>query len=353
MHSRSGKFGVASLSGGVLASIVYAHCLLGNVDAFIIVCKWSLDMLLNTLEIFTMQISEISWGDDSAECDPFLLDYFVASDAFQRLRAKSKSIVVGRKGSGKSALRKKLEQTFQEEIDTHVVNLSPKFNSIRTILNDRDIADSFGQEIFFQHTWLRQILLDCLCEVGHRAKGKYANDSLEFARRVSVELKRTSKDLVENVADILGRLKGKAGSLGDFGLTLEHELRNVAEVDSLEHHLSNIAKSGAKFVILVDDLDLGWNNSGVANNLLLGLLAAINHLANLSKNLHVCVFLREDVYSILITQTQHSDKYRNIERIRWDKDGLLQILNERINFNRHRLSMGRLDNPFNTIFLPW
>lgn len=297
-----------------------------------------------------MHISEINWGDDSAERDPSLLDYFVASDAFQRLRLKSKSIVVGRKGSGKSALRKKLEQTFQLQDDTYVVNLSPNFNSIRNILNDRDIAENFCQEIFFQHTWLRQILLDCLCKVGHNARGKYAANSLDFARGVSVQLNRTSKDLVENVADILGRLKGKAGSLGEFGLTLERELRNVAEVDSLEHHLRNIANSGAKFVILVDDLDLGWNNSTVANNLLLGLLAAINHLSDLSENLYVCVFLREDVYSILITQTQHSDKYRNIERIRWGKDDLLRILNERINFNRQRSNLARSDSAFNTVF---
>jgi energy-coupling factor transporter ATP-binding protein EcfA2 len=301
-------------------------------------------------KIIFMQISEINWGDDSAERDPHLLDYFVASDAFQRLRARTKSLVIGRKGSGKSALRKKLEQTFQSEEDTYVINLSPNFNSIRNILNDRDISENFGQEIFFQHTWLRQILLDCLCKVGHQAKGKYASESLDFARKVSVDLNRTSKDLVENIADILGRLKGKVGSLGEFGLTLERELRNVADVDSLEHHLSNIARNGAKFVILVDDLDLGWNNSKVANNLLLGLLAAINHLSSLSSNLYVCVFLREDVYSILITQTQHSDKYRNIERIRWDKSDLLQVLNERINFNRNRSELSTLNDPFNTVF---
>lgn len=155
---------------------------------------------------------------------------------------------------------------------------------------------------------------------------------------------------MENVADILSRLKGKAGSLGEFGLTLERELRNVAEVDALEHHLTHIAESGAKFVILIDDLDLGWNNSEVANNLLLGLLAAINHISGLSKNIYVCVFLREDVYSILITKTQHSDKYRSIERIRWEKEDLLHILNERINFNRDRAAIGRLENPFNTVF---
>jgi hypothetical protein len=291
-------------------------------------------------------LNEINWGDDSAERDPHLLYYFVQSAAFRRLSEKQKSIVVGRKGSGKSAVRKKLEQTFSEHPDTHVVNLSPKFNSIRNILNDADIAGGFGQEIFFQHTWIRQILLDCLCVVGHAAKGTYAKDSCEFARQVSVQLNRTSKDLVENIADVLGRIKAKVGDLGDFGLALERELRNVAEVDALEHHFRTIANGGARFVVLIDDLDLGWNNSEAANNLLLGLLAAINHLSGLSRNMFLCVFLREDVYSILITKTQHSDKYRNVELIRWEKDDLISILSERINFNRERLGLPRIKEAF-------
>ncbi|SEN98237.1 hypothetical protein SAMN05428959_1048 [Duganella sp. CF517] len=258
-----------------------------------------------------MRISEINWGDDSAERDPYLLDYFIASDAFSRLSNKSKNIVVGRKGAGKSALRKKLEQTFEIQDETYVVNLSPTFNAIRNVLNDDDITNGgFGQEIFFQHTWLRQVFLDCLCQVGNSAKGKYVEENLEFARKVALEMNRTSKDFVENISDILSKLKVKAGSLGDFGITLERELRNVAEVDSLQHHVKAIADGGAKFVVLVDDLDLGWDNSTVANNLLLGLLSATNALAALSKNIYVCVFLREDVYSILITKTQHSDKYR-------------------------------------------
>ncbi|MFH1019898.1 MAG: hypothetical protein V1782_04680 [Pseudomonadota bacterium] len=112
-----------------------------------------------------MKLSEINWGDDSAEKDPYLLHYFVQSQAFQRLKAKQKSFVIGRKGSGKSAVRKKLEETFSSDTSTHVINLSPKFNSIRNILNDKEISSGFGQEIFFQHTWIRQILLDCLCLV--------------------------------------------------------------------------------------------------------------------------------------------------------------------------------------------
>lgn len=45
-------------------------------------------------------------------------------------------------------------------------------------------------------------MLDCLCQIGHSAKGKYASDSLEFARTISKELNRTSKDIVENISDI-------------------------------------------------------------------------------------------------------------------------------------------------------
>jgi hypothetical protein len=297
-----------------------------------------------------LELNQINWGDDSAEKDHNLLYYFVQSAAFRRLSQKQKSIVVGRKGSGKSAVRKKLEQTFSEQEHTHVINVSPKFNAIRNILNDSDIARGFGQEIFFQHTWIRQVLLDCLCLVGHSAKGAYAKESVEFARQVSVQLNRTSKDLVENIADVLTRVKAKVGNLGEFGLALERELRNVAEADALEFHFSAIAQGGARFAVLIDDLDLGWNNSDAANNLLLGLLSAINHLSGLSPNLYLCVFLREDVYEILITKTQHSDKYRNVELIRWEKEDLISILNERINFNRERAFLDRLRNPFNTVF---
>jgi hypothetical protein len=53
-----------------------------------------------------MELNKIEWGDDSAERDEYLLSYFIATESFHRLANKSKSIVVGRKGSGKrGALR--------------------------------------------------------------------------------------------------------------------------------------------------------------------------------------------------------------------------------------------------------
>lgn len=156
--------------------------------------------------------------------------------------------------------------------------------------------------------------------------------------------------MVENISDVLSKIKAKVGELGELGLALERELRDVADVDALEHHFLAITSEGAKFVVLIDDLDLGWNNSDAANNILLGLLSAVNYLSGLSKNIYLCVFLREDVHTILITRTQHSDKYRNVERIRWEKNDLMSMLAARINFNREQHGLSKIDGPLYTVF---
>lgn len=212
------------------------------------------------------------------------------------------------------------------------------------------MIENFGEEIFFQHTWLRHILIDCLCKIGGGSGGTYTKNSLEFARSIAHDLKRTSKDFVENIADIFSKVKIRAGKLGDFGINLEKELRDLSDVEALQYHVLSLADEGAKFVVLIDDLDLGWDNSAGANNLLLGLLSACNYLSSLNNNIFCCIFLREDVYSILITKTQHSDKYRNIERIRWKKEDLLEVINNRINFNRRKHGMHTVDDPFSTVF---
>jgi hypothetical protein len=297
-----------------------------------------------------MELQEINWGDDSAEKDPYLLEYFVDSAAYTRMRSKSKSMVIGRKGSGKSALRKKLEEDFANDQNTYVINLSPKYNSIRSVLNDQEIVSNYGEEIFFQHTWLRQILLDMLCQIGDEAKGRFAADSMEFARRISLDLNRTSKDLVENISEVLGKIKVKAGSIGELGIQVEQELRNIADVQSLEHHALKLANGGAKFVVLADDLDLGWDNTTTANNMLLGLLAAANHLTAQSSNIFIALFLREDVYALLVSHTQHADKYRNVERIRWEKQALVEILENRIAFNLRQRGVTINTNPFSYVF---
>ena len=296
-----------------------------------------------------MNLSSINWGDDSAEKDRNLLSYFVSNDAINRLSRMQKNLIVGRKGAGKSAARRKLSEIFGGDKSSIVLNLSPNFQAIKSILNDESIFDGFGEEVLFTHTWLRQIYLDSICAIGHEERGGISSASYEFARDVAKQQNRTSKDFVENIADVLKKVKARVGSLGDFGIDVEKELRSIADVDSLEHHFLEISKKFS-FFVLVDDLDLGWNNSNPANNLILGLLNAANHIMSKSERAYVAVFLREDVYSIVIRQTQHSNKFRNIERLRWSKGALIELLSERINFNRKSQGLPEIGNAFHSVF---
>ena len=98
------------------------------------------------------------------------------------------------------------------------------------------------------------------------------------------------KNLLESARDLLTKLKIKAGKLGDLGIEIEDILRKDAEIDVYENNLSKICEAGYKITWIVDDLDLGWNNSEVANNLLLGLLTCSNYIKNISNNLHIFFF---------------------------------------------------------------
>ena len=297
-----------------------------------------------------LKLAEITWGDDSAELDPNLLEYFLGSPALLRLESKQKPFAIGRKGSGKSALRKKLQDHFSNQPRTTVLNIAPTYNSIRSILNEKALSEGFGEEVFFQYVWLKQMLLECLNCVGQTAGGGLVSGSMAFAREIAKQRSATPPDLIESLTAALQRLKIKAGKLGDLGVAVEAEVRAAAEIEALEANFRDLVSEGHSFVVLIDDLDLGWDNSETSNRLLLGLLSARTYLASISHRVYPCVFLREDVYSIIISLTGHADKYRNVERLRWDKQQLIELLNKRINFARKNHSLAEVENPFGTVF---
>lgn len=297
-----------------------------------------------------MDIGSIDWGDDSAEKDATLLQYFVSSSAITRLEEKRKYIVVGRKGAGKSALREKLNDTFDSSEKSFVINLSPNHSTLKSIVNDRDLTDNFGDEIFFQYTWFNQILNEILFTIGDNLGGKATGKHENYARSLALDKGRATKDIVESIIGMINSLKIKAGSLGEMGASIDKELREASDIEALEYNVSNLLTDDKRFVVLIDDLDLGWDNSKIANNLLLGLLSATNYLVSRHSSIHVIVFLREDVYNILMKKTQHSDRYRNIEKLRWNDDKLIEVLNKRINYNRHKQGLNSSDNPFAEVF---
>ena len=280
-----------------------------------------------------MQIAEINWGDDSAERDQNLLSYFVAPLDYARLSRLEKPIVVGRKGAGKSALRKKLSADLTANQNFLVVECVPDYKVLTAINSDKDVQENFDSEIFFQYVWLTHLYSKAFSKIGEMVEGKYASKSYAAARQFALDKGIGNADFFETFKHIVTGIKAKAGSLGELGMHVDAVLKTASGVDALEFHIKALANDGIKFVFLVDDLDLGWNNSSVSNRSVLGLLLACDRIRAEFRGCHyACVFLRDDMYRLVLGQTMHSDKFRNILNLRWEQDSLVSVLNERIKF---------------------
>lgn len=296
-----------------------------------------------------LKISSIDWGSDSAEKDPNLLKYFINQPSLNRLYTRSKTFIVGRKGAGKSAIRKKLVEQFSAWQDNYIIEITPTFNIFSNLISDTDIRANFNEEVFFQYVWLDHLYKKAFLEIGKNPKNSNAvefNFALELAKAHAFQ----EKNLLESARDLLNKVKIKAGKLGDLGIEIENILRKEADIELYENELSKICSAGYKITWIVDDLDLGWNNSLIANNLLLGLLTCSNYIKNISPNLHLFICLREDVYRILLTHTQHSDKYRDVEKIQWSAENLVELLNSRIAYNCELQGTSTPENPFLSVF---
>lgn len=275
-------------------------------------------------------IRNIDWGNDSAENDPDLMTYFITPSNFERIVEFKKTFVIGRKGAGKTAIRKKLISQFAEENEHIVVEISPTNGIFRNLAGVDLLKEERSDETIFQYAWLNSIMRKCLNVIGAESGSKLTVGSAEAARKFAKAEGVTNADFVESVVSILGAIKIKLKEVGELGLQLENIIKESSAIDRYEYHLNRLAQDGCKTTILVDDLDIGWDNSDRSNQILLGLLTASMYLKAIHNNVNLIFFIRDDIYSILMKKTTHSDKYRDVYKISWTQDNFQKLLTERI-----------------------
>lgn len=275
-------------------------------------------------------ICNVDWGNDSAENDPELLNYFVTPSNFDRITEFKKTFVIGRKGAGKTAIRKKLIDKFASENNHIVIEVSPTNGIFRNLAGVDLLKEERSDETIFQYAWLNSIMRKCLNSIGSELGNKLTVGSAEAARKFAMAEGVANTDFVESVTAIISSLKLKVKELGDIGLQIENIIKESSAIDRYEYHLKNLAVDNCKTTILVDDLDIGWDNSNRSNQILLGLLTASMYLKSLHKNINLIFFIRDDIYSILMKKTTHSDKYRDVYKITWTDVNFQRLLAERI-----------------------
>lgn len=302
-----------------------------------------------------LNLARMNFGAPAAERDISLglIDYFVESEAFKRLAARSKTIVLGNRGTGKSAIFKILADRARRS-GSHVLELNPEnysYEMLSSMLRS-EREGSWAKHGAFTSAWKYLVLVRVMQELtsaGPRLKTGSAAKVYEYLRD---HVKGQQENPIAVLISYLKRIEGF--KIGPVEASLKTtELAKLYHLQEVEPLLQSIKDLLAKrpLVVLVDELDKGWDNSEDAKAFVSGLFQASIWLNELSPRLTVYVSLRQELYDSIPALYDDTQKYRDlIETIRWDETSLLAVAARRIRHSYADLDGVSDEGAWNALF---
>ncbi len=274
----------------------------------------------------------LDFGAPAAERDigRGLEKYFVESAAYQRVQSGAKTIILGNRGSGKSAIFKVLASR-ERALGSHVIELAPEDYSYELLGSTVAAAHagSWAKHGAYAAAWKYLIYVLIMKEVSARG-GKGASSSIYKYVRDNHADPHMGKLAV--LISYLKRLEGiKVGPLKASFKTRElDKLYQLEEINHLLPHLRDVL-GRQRVVVLVDELDRGWDSSENAKAFVSGLFQACVSINEMHDNLRVYVSLRQELYDDIPALYEDAQKYRDLlETINWTEESLLKLIAKRI-----------------------
>lgn len=203
-----------------------------------------------------IDLARLSFGAPAAERDiaQGLAQYFVESDAFGRLEARQKTIVIGNRGTGKSALFKVLADRSRKA-GSIVLELNPENYSYEMLCNalKAEGAGSWAKHGAFASAWkylIYVVVMKELTEQGKRLKTGAAADVYNYLRDNHAGVADSP------IAVLISYLKRMEGiKIGSYEAAMKtRELAKLYKLDEIEPLLPKLAELTArrKVLVLVD-----------------------------------------------------------------------------------------------------
>lgn len=296
-------------------------------------------------------LARLSVGASSAENEIRSLgSYYLETDAFRRARRGEVSLVVGRKGSGKSALFFRLRDDLRRDRKKLVLDLKPEGYKLLKFKEDvLDLLSAGALEHTITAFWEYLLLLEICNKLlsgdltwhtrDHRLYGPYrkladlfAADMFvgegDFSERMTLLLQRIDADYAEKFGTDTDR------RLSEPQIT---ELLYRHDVPALREAIIDYLEFKDGVWVLFDNLDKGWPTHGLKREDLVIVRCLLDASGNLERQLQrreidfeAVVFLRNDVYELLVEETPDRGKEAKVI-IDWtDPDLLRELLRRRL-----------------------
>ena len=314
---------------------------------------------------------------DAESDDQFLDSCFLDTGVLADIRdcENPKRILLGRTGSGKSALIKHLSAVENNLIGLDPETLSLSYISNSTILN---FLDSIGVnlDLFFKLLWSHVLTVELIAK-----KYKIQNESSKkhFFERIRLTLssdknkelalryiekwgenfwETTETRVKEFTTKLEEHLSGKIGAkllensisaAGDIIISEETKKEIKERADKVVNEvqvrdLTNIRKLLAqdifcdpqeRYYIVIDRLDENWVEESIRYRLIKALIETVRSFMSI-RSVKIVLALRTDLFQRVIDRTRSSgfqqEKYESLcYRIRWSRSDLKELINLRVN----------------------
>ncbi|HDR1855765.1 TPA: ATP-binding protein, partial [Pasteurella multocida] len=278
------------------------------------------------------KINSHPFGDTTAENDHVMLQSaFIETPDFRTLiESDDRTIVVGRRGTGKSALFIRLQKHWALNKKILVLSFSPEdtevigFRSILSLFSSSFNLARAATKILWKYAMLMEIASDMNShyKLSSRIKSnplllKHVNEWREIKGDILRKCRIKAKIFLDN--------KDIEGAIGDLQYNLA-----VLELERLIFEiLSSVDK---KVIILMDKLDEGYEPDNIGIGIIAGFAYAVIELNQRTEYIRPIIFLRDNIFRAL--SKEDPDYSRNIEgqviRLHWDWSQLLKLATQRM-----------------------
>ena len=292
-------------------------------------------------------LAQLDLGDVAAENETrSLTEYFVPTAAFQDAKRGHARLVVGRKGSGKTAIFYSVRNHFNRRRSHLVLDLKPEGHQF-TKFHDAVLSRlSPGLKEHTLVAFWNYILLAEMAQKIIDTEYSYASrnperrlsfDHLRYVldRHVPSDAGDFSERLLRQVDRLLDRIEPNEVLPETAGQLTKALFQS--DIPDFDGALTDYLEEREEVWILVDNLDKGWPTQGASREDILILRSLLEATRRLQRqfesrdvSLKALVFLRNDIYEYLVRDVSDRGKDTAIDLIWEDSEVFRQIVVERL-----------------------
>lgn len=271
-------------------------------------------------------------GDIRAETDAQMLKvaFYETPDYRTLIESFDRPIIVGRRGTGKSALSLHLGEYWRKDRRTTVVEIVPQEDQVigtRPLLSI--FAKTYNQlKAGSRIAWKYALIMEVALRLIDQQKLRNTGDTRLLAERAA-EWRKCGSNPTSRVRELLKRRVPAQSSPEETIAGLAQEL----EIANLQQSLSELLASAKQsYVFLIDQLDEGFEADDLGVALVSGFVHAAIDLNFQVPEINTLVFLRDNIFKAIAKSDP--DYSKNIEgrflRLHWDEHQLFDLVCARL-----------------------